>query len=110
MKGFNTKLVSRITLLALFVVQAYTVNAEDIDAEFQKAYRQELIQEISNNIESLNLDKQQLDIEVEQQEQNSEKKVVSYISIIGLIISDAFGQAEIDFQKHAYDEVGKINL
>ena len=108
MKGLNNNLLIKILLSVLLGVQVIAVNANDIYAEISKAYRQELVREIRNNVESLDLDKQRLDVQIKQKIQDSEKKSVSYLPILGLIITDAVGNTESELQVNANKEAGKI--
>lgn len=118
MKFYATKLLAKVSLLLLLGVQAAAVNAEPLEVDIDSAYRYELLQELSTNVEALYQENKVIQTQntsatekEERQEQDTSGKSVSYFSILGVIISDALMEATRDTNQdvYVYKEVGLIN-
>ena len=110
MKYLKTGLLAWFAIAVLLGMQATAVNAEDINIVLKEGFRQELIREIRETARPPKLENRQVDVKVEQKERPIEKKAVSYVSIISLIVNDALGHANKDIRVRSYSEAGRTKF
>lgn len=111
MKGLTVKFLLKVVIPLLAGIQILTVDAGENNTDPGEQFRQELISDMKENIRLPELDRQKLEVKVDEQKlPRPEKKSVGYVSIISLIVNDALSHSNRKIRVRSFNEAGKISF
>ena len=111
MKVLMVKFLLKVAVPLLMGIQVLSVSAGENNTNPGEQFKAELIREMKENIRLPELEKQKLEVKIDRQKiSKPEKKTVGYVSIISLIVNDAFGHSNRKIRVRSFNEAGKINF